>query len=119
MAEVPSYLDFLPSLWQAGGMLTNVAVVVYDGVAPFELGVLCEAWGTDRSDQGIQTFDFAICAPRPGRVVEMVFFGGMGMADAALVLGVSEKTVKRDWATAKAWLYKEIYGGTNPLGQAK
>jgi transcriptional regulator GlxA family with amidase domain len=68
MAEVPSYLDFLPSLWQAGGMLTNVAVLVYDGVAPFELGVLCEAWGTDRSDQGIQTFDFAICAPRPGRV---------------------------------------------------
>jgi transcriptional regulator GlxA family with amidase domain len=49
-------------------MLKNVAVVVYDGVAPFELGVLCEAWGTDREDQGIPSFEFAICGPRPGRV---------------------------------------------------
>jgi transcriptional regulator GlxA family with amidase domain len=49
-------------------MLKNVAVVVYDGVAPFELGVLCEAWGTDREDQGIPNFDFAICGPRPGKV---------------------------------------------------
>src|SRR5215471_830893 len=49
-------------------MLRNVAVVVYDEVAPFELGVLCEAWGIDRSDQGLANFDFAICAPRPGRV---------------------------------------------------
>ena len=39
-------------------MIENVAVVVYDGVAPFELGVLCEAWATDRSDQGLPTFDF-------------------------------------------------------------
>jgi transcriptional regulator GlxA family with amidase domain len=49
-------------------MLKNVAVVVYDGVAPFELGVLCEAWGVDREDQGIPSFDFAICGRRPGKV---------------------------------------------------
>lgn len=49
-------------------MLGNVAVLVYDGVAPFELGVLCEAWGVDRSDDGVPVFDFAVCAPRPGRV---------------------------------------------------
>lgn len=48
--------------------LANVVAVVYDGVAPFELGVLCEAWGVDRSDQGIPGFDFAVSAPRPGRV---------------------------------------------------
>jgi RNA polymerase sigma factor (TIGR02999 family) len=58
-------------------------------------------------------------APRPSQVVEMVFFGGMAMADAALVLGVSERTVKRDWVTAKAWLYKEIYGGPDSVGQTK
>jgi len=68
MAEETPYLDFLPNLWQADCMLTNVAVALYDGVAPFELGVLCEAWGVDRSDQGIPNFDFAICGPRPGRV---------------------------------------------------
>ena len=49
-------------------MLTNVAVVVYDGVAPFELGVLCEAWSLDRLDDGVPAFDFAVCTPRPGQV---------------------------------------------------
>ncbi len=50
------------------GMLKNVAVLVYPGVAPFELGVLCEAWGIDRADQGVPNFDFAICTPDPGEV---------------------------------------------------
>jgi RNA polymerase sigma factor (TIGR02999 family) len=58
-------------------------------------------------------------APRPCRVVEMVFFGGMTMEDTALVLGVSEKTIKRDWAAARAWLYKEIYGTPRSLGQSQ
>lgn len=49
-------------------MLSNVAVVVLDGVAPFELGVLCEAFGTDRSDQGLPTPAFALCGLTPGRI---------------------------------------------------
>jgi AraC family transcriptional activator FtrA len=44
-------------------MLENVAVIVLDGVAPFELGVLCEVFGTDRSAQGLPLYDFAICSP--------------------------------------------------------
>ena len=56
-------------------MIENVAVVVYDGVWPFELGVLCEAWATDRSDQGLPVFDFALCAPRKGRVATAAGFG--------------------------------------------
>jgi transcriptional regulator GlxA family with amidase domain len=56
-------------------MITNVAVIAYDGVAPFELGVLCEAWATDRSDQGVPTFDFAVCAPAVGRVMTTAGFG--------------------------------------------
>ncbi|HSE07635.1 MAG TPA: helix-turn-helix domain-containing protein [Nocardioidaceae bacterium] len=56
-------------------MIENVAVLVYDGVSPFELGVLCEAWGTDRSDQGLPTFDFAVCAPRKGLVPTASGFG--------------------------------------------
>ena len=43
-------------------MLTNVAVLAYDGVAPFELGVLCEAFGLDRSAHGVPRLDFAVCA---------------------------------------------------------
>jgi transcriptional regulator GlxA family with amidase domain len=49
-------------------VLSNVAVLVYDGVAPFELGVLCEAWSLDRLDDGVPYFDFAVCTPCPGEV---------------------------------------------------
>ncbi|GGJ10841.1 helix-turn-helix domain-containing protein [Streptomyces brasiliensis] len=41
-------------------MLTNVAVPLLDGVHPFELGVLCEVFGLDRSDEGLPVYDFAV-----------------------------------------------------------
>ena len=56
-------------------MLSNVAVLVSDGVEPFELGVLHEAWGTDRSDDGLPRLDFAVCAPRTGPVSTQGPFG--------------------------------------------
>lgn len=43
-------------------MLTNVAVLAFDGVAPFELGILCEAFGIDRTADGVPAIDFAVCA---------------------------------------------------------
>jgi RNA polymerase sigma factor (TIGR02999 family) len=43
-----------------------------------------------------------------GRVVELRFFGGLGVEETAEVLGISPRTVKRDWAFAKAWLFREI-----------
>ena len=49
-------------------MLHNVAVLVLDGVAPFELGVLCESFGVDRSDHGLPVLDFAVCGVERGRV---------------------------------------------------
>jgi transcriptional regulator GlxA family with amidase domain len=49
-------------------VLSSVAVVVYDGVAPFELGLLCEAFGQDRTDRGAPAFGFTVCAPHPGRI---------------------------------------------------
>ena len=48
--------------------LRNVAVVAADGVAPFELGVICEVFGTDRSADGLPRYDFAVCAAEPGPV---------------------------------------------------
>jgi transcriptional regulator GlxA family with amidase domain len=56
-------------------MLSNVAAVVFDGVAPFELGVLCEAWGVDREAQGVPRTEFAVCAERPGPVTTSLGFG--------------------------------------------
>jgi len=45
---------------------------------------------------------------RKSKVVEMRFFGGMSVEETAAALDVSTNTVKRDWSTAKAWLYRRI-----------
>ena len=42
------------------------------------------------------------------QIVELRFFGGLSVEDSAEVLGISASTVKRDWASARAWLYREI-----------
>src|SRR5271157_3076724 len=51
--------------------------------------------------------------PRKVQVVEMRFFGGLSVEETAEVLKVSPITVMRDWSTAKAWLYRELAGGTS------
>jgi RNA polymerase sigma-70 factor, ECF subfamily len=48
------------------------------------------------------------CDARQGRVVEMLFFGGMTEEEAADSLGVSPRTVKRDWRSARAWLHSHM-----------
>ncbi|MGD1068599.1 MAG: sigma-70 family RNA polymerase sigma factor [Bryobacteraceae bacterium] len=50
---------------------------------------------------------------RKAQVVEMRFFGGLTVEETAEVLKVSPVTVMRDWSTAKAWLYRELGGGTD------
>jgi RNA polymerase sigma-70 factor (ECF subfamily) len=46
--------------------------------------------------------------PRQSRVVEMHFFGGLGFDEIAEVLSISDRTAKRDWAMARAWLYRQL-----------
>jgi RNA polymerase sigma-70 factor, ECF subfamily len=48
---------------------------------------------------------------RKGRVVEMRYFGGLTLEEAAEVLEISPNTVMRDWRMARAWLEREISGG--------
>jgi transcriptional regulator GlxA family with amidase domain len=43
-------------------MLSNVVAVLLDGVNPFELAVVCEVFGTDRSDEGLPVYDFAVAS---------------------------------------------------------
>ncbi|MGI9174801.1 MAG: ECF-type sigma factor [Rhodothermales bacterium] len=45
---------------------------------------------------------------RQARVVECRFFGGLSVEETASVVGVSSRTVKGDWAVAKAWLYRAL-----------
>lgn len=58
--------------------------------------------------------------PRQCRVVEMRFFGGLEMEEIATVLGISSRTVKRDFSMARAWLYGELnrgqHHGNEPMG---
>ncbi len=48
--------------------------------------------------------------PQQARVVELRFFSGLSVEETAAALGVSPKTVKRDWSVARAWLRREIGG---------
>jgi RNA polymerase sigma factor (TIGR02999 family) len=43
-----------------------------------------------------------------GKIVELRFFSGLSIEDTANVLGISPATVKRDWAAARAWLFREV-----------
>jgi RNA polymerase sigma-70 factor, ECF subfamily len=47
---------------------------------------------------------------RQSRIVELRFFGGLSIEDTARMLEISPATVKREWSTARAWLYEEISG---------
>jgi RNA polymerase sigma-70 factor, ECF subfamily len=48
--------------------------------------------------------------PRQSRIVELRFFSGLNEEEIGHILGISARTVKRDWRSAKAWLYKELHG---------
>lgn len=74
-------------------MMKNVAALVYDGVAPFELGVLCEGFGIDRRDDGIPAIDFSVCGPVVGPVPTSVGFSinvehGLDRLEEADLIGV-------------------------------
>ena len=49
--------------------------------------------------------------PRQSRLVELRFFAGLTIDEAATVLDLAAATVNRDWALARAWLYRELRGG--------
>jgi len=52
--------------------------------------------------------------PQQARIVELRFFVGLSVAEVAEVLRISERTVKRDWSMARAWLQRELSDGPSP-----
>ena len=64
-----------------------------------------DALDLDRAIQKLEQLD-----PDQGRIVEMRFFGGLTVEETAAALGISPATVKREWALAKGWLYRELTG---------
>lgn len=57
----------------------------------------------DRALEGLASFD-----PRQSRLVELKFFGGLSIEETAEVMAMSSATVKREWALARSWLFREL-----------
>jgi RNA polymerase sigma factor (TIGR02999 family) len=49
---------------------------------------------------------------RQGQIVELRFFGGLSIEETAVALGISPATVKREWATARLWLRRQLVHGS-------
>lgn len=82
------------------------------GVVAVSLDQAGAVWAEEASDQ-LLALDSALerlaeASPRAVRVVEARFFAGLSLVETASALGVSQKTVQRDWLLARAWLQKEI-----------
>ena len=52
---------------------------------------------------------------RKSKIVELRFFGGLGVDETAAVLGIHRATVLRDWSVAKAWLHRELSKGDDDV----
>ncbi len=52
----------------------------------------------------------AVLDQRLAKLVECRYYGGLSEIETAEVLGVSERTVRRDWLKAKGWIYQQLYG---------
>jgi RNA polymerase sigma factor (TIGR02999 family) len=90
----------------------HVAVSLTTAVDLAELGGL---GGDGSGDPALIDLDQALARlalehPRQARVVEMRFFAGLTEVEIAEALGVADRTVKRDWAFARAWLLTELQG---------
>jgi len=87
-------------------------MVVFDDALALTPEKSLEVMKIDESLQRLTKLD-----PRQGKIVELRFFGGLTVEEAADVLGISPKTVKREWSVAKAWLHGDLrrsHGGRAP-----
>jgi RNA polymerase sigma factor (TIGR02999 family) len=82
------------------------------GVVPVELETVQIADRVEQLEETLTVDDalarLALLDAQQARIVEMRYFGGMTVEETAAALNISPRTVKRDWALAKAWLRVEI-----------
>jgi RNA polymerase sigma factor (TIGR02999 family) len=83
------------------------------GLSPFPIGGESDPvlWDYDELDQALERLENE--APELCRVVELRYFGGMSVEEAAVHLNVSPRTVKRHWMLARAWLTRELNSAGN------
>lgn len=119
----PDWQDRAHYFRMAGRVMRNVLVdharrrlaakrgggaAIADGVEPDDLPAVRddEVVAVHEALERLEALD-----PRQARVVELRYFVGLEVEEAAEALGVSAPTVKRDWAMARAWLQREIERG--------
>ena len=83
-----------------GGGATMVSL---DDVSPAAQPPSVDVLALDQALEALSTIDI-----QQGNVVELRFFAGLNIDEAAEALGVSPATVEREWALAKAWLYRRL-----------
>jgi RNA polymerase sigma-70 factor (ECF subfamily) len=81
----------------------GVAMLGLDEVSPPAPTPSVDVLALDEALETLSTFDVRQC-----RVVELRFFAGLNLEEAAEALGVSTATVEREWALAKSWLYQRL-----------
>jgi len=83
-----------------GGRVYHVPL---EGAVAVSKGRSVDIVALDEALTRLTSFD-----PRKSRIVELRFFGGSSLKETAEVLGVSTRTVDREWSLAKAWLHREV-----------
>src|SRR5262249_55642557 len=87
---------------RGGGAVT----VVFDDEASSKNNALLDLIALDDAMGKLAQLD-----PRQCQIVELRFFGGLSIQEAAHVVDISPATAKREWATARIWLFQEINKG--------
>ena len=67
-----------------------------------------QEWADDILELDVALSELAEKEPEAARLVELRYFSGLTMDDAAKILGYSDRTARRHWAFAKAWLYDRL-----------
>jgi len=86
-----------------GAHTVHVALEDAEAVAQPDAVDVVDTLALDRALAELQALDAG-----QGRIVELRFFGGLTVEETAAALGISPATVKREWAVAKAWLYRRL-----------
>jgi RNA polymerase sigma factor (TIGR02999 family) len=86
-----------------------------DGVAAVDIDEVSRILAVTLPDERLLALDDAlqrltILDERQARIIELRFFGGLSVEETASVLAISPTTVKREWATGRAWLFRTMHG---------
>lgn len=85
-----------------GGRLERVELAEQMAVSPERLDEVADI------DEALTRLE--AINPRQAQVVELRYFGGLSVEETGAVIGVAPRTVKREWALARIWLFRELQG---------